>query len=103
MEASYGAQFKSGAKVAASAKREAFTQNATTSVRARGGDISLAAGLTLADPDAPGAASVDLFRDWIESVKFSPAPVDFSLKGIWELCGSKRGAVESGWGLCGDG
>lgn len=98
-EASYGALFKAGMKVATSTRRETFNKNASTSVSAIGGDLKLAAQLGLVDPNAPSADSVKLFADWVGSVVASPAPVDFSLKGIWELCGDKRQAVETAWAL----
>jgi hypothetical protein len=98
-EASYGALFKAGMKVATSSRRETFNKNAFTSVNAIGGDLKLAAQLGLVDPNAPSADSVKLFVDWVGSVAASPAPVDFSLKGIWELCGDKRQAVETAWAL----
>ena len=98
-EASYGALFKAGMKVATSSRRETFNKNAFTSVNAIGGDLKLAAQLGLADPNAPSADSVKLFVDWVGTVAASPAPVDFSLKGIWELCGDKRQAVETAWAL----
>lgn len=98
-EASYGALFKAGMKVATSSRRETFNKNAFTSVNAIGGDLKLAAQLGLVDPNAPSADSVKLFVDWVGTVAASPAPVDFSLKGIWELCGDKRQAVETAWAL----
>jgi hypothetical protein len=99
VEASYGALFKAGAKVAASEKRETFKQNASSWVRASGGDLSLVAQLGMADAESASPDSVKLFTDWVKSVTVSPAPVDFKLKGIWELCGSKRNAVQNAWAV----
>jgi hypothetical protein len=54
----------------------------------------LAAERVFSYPDQPNAESVSVYNQWLDTVDTNPAITDFKLKGIWELCGDKREAVE---------
>jgi hypothetical protein len=104
--AAFNAQYKGvftngsiDASVTGSQEWKTYRQNSRVSIRANGGTPEAVAALTGIDPFAPSQDTVNKFQTWVHSVSTDPAIVDFSLRGIWELCGDKREAVRSAWQL----
>ncbi|MGC5774839.1 MAC/perforin domain-containing protein [Paenibacillus pabuli] len=100
MKAQYEALFSSGsldAGVKNSSAWKQYASHSSTTVRAHGGNPSEVTDLTLINPLEPGENTVNLFRKWVESVSSEPAIIDFTLEGIWQICGKKRQAVQAAW------
>lgn len=98
--AQYEGLFSSGkvdANVQASSAWKSYSSNSRTTVKANGGDPVKASTLSLTDPLHFSTETVALFQEWGESVKENPAIVDFTVRGIWEVCGTKRQAVQEAW------
>jgi len=93
----YNALFSSGG-VSADVKNtlswQKYSANRSVNIIAKGGDPPLLAKVTSVLADQPGPESVAYYNEWLDSLDANPAITDFKLKGIWELCGSKSGAVE---------
>ncbi|WNG44166.1 hypothetical protein F0U60_08650 [Archangium minus] len=102
LKAQYSGLFVSGsldASVEFSEQWKSYSQSSQTVIRATGGDPTSIAALVGINPMSPSSETVSRYTDWVQSVSTNPALVDFSLKGIWELCGDKRGAVQMAWEL----
>lgn len=100
MTAQYEGLFSSGkvdASVQASTTWQSYSSNSRTTVKANGGDPVKASALSMTDPLHFSSETVGLFKEWGESVKDNPAIVDFTVRGIWEICGTKRQAVQEAW------
>jgi hypothetical protein len=100
MTAQYDGLFTSGsidASIKSSQEWKTFSASSTAAIRGKGGDPTKLAAVLATDPRNPSAASVEAFNAWIESLATNPAVIDFTLRGIWELCGSKREVVEEAW------
>src|SRR6185436_9666300 len=78
-------------------KWSSYQENRRTSAVVKGGDRTKAA--KIAKPSVDNfesfAATKKAFDEWVQSISSNPALIDFSLKGIWDVCGSKRSVVES--------
>jgi hypothetical protein len=72
-----------------------YSANRSVNIMAKGGDPALLAKLTSVDPDQPNSQGVSYYNQWLDSLDTDPAITNFKLRGIWELCGDKREAVES--------
>jgi len=105
VHAQYDGLFVSGsfnASVTSSRAWQAYAANMSCSIRAAGGDTGTLAALSAIDPLEASADTVALFNKWLNSVNNDPAIVDFSLDGIWNLCGDKRDAVRQAWECFGE-
>jgi hypothetical protein len=72
---------------------KSYSANRTVNIIAKGGDPMFLGQIANADPDQPSGKTVELYNDWLASIKTNPAVVDFKLTGIWELCGDKSATV----------
>lgn len=104
VKANYNALVYSGsldAEVAASETWHTYTSNSQTVIKGVGGDPTALAALVAINPLQPSTDTVSAFQAWVQSITTAPAIVDFTLKGIWELCGDKAGVVQTAWQLFG--
>lgn len=104
LKAEYRALFASGGvsgDIKVSANWQKYSASREVKIMASGGDPALLTQLINLDPSNPGLDSVQSFSEWASSVQLHPAIADFQLKGIWELCGTKRQVVEEAFGLYG--
>lgn len=104
LTAAYKGLFVSGsisAEVKSSQTWQSYSKNSSVHIRAMGGDVTLIAQLAQLDPTNPSKDTVNLFNRWSESIKSSPAIVDFKLSPIWSLCGAKETAVRQAWDMYG--
>jgi hypothetical protein len=85
------------ADVRASQQWKSYAASTQVSVQAVGADPTKGAKVAALDPWTPSSASVAVYSDWIDSVATDAAVVDFRLRGIWELCGPRRKAVQQAW------
>jgi len=99
-EAEYKALFVSGkasAEMSSQQSWQSYRQNKTAVIRIKGGGDAERALLNQVDPkslDSMSAGTVANYQDWLKSIAANPAVMDFRLTGIWEVCGTKRKAVE---------
>jgi hypothetical protein len=100
VEMEYDGLFVSGsasAEMRDKQKWSSYQENRRTSAVVKGGDRTKAA--KIAKPSVDNfetfAATKKAFDEWVQSTTATPALIDFSLKGIWEVCGAKRNVVES--------
>jgi hypothetical protein len=100
VEMEYDGLFVSGsasAEMKDKQKWSSYQENRRTSAVVKGGDRIKAA--KIAKPSVDNfetfAATKKAFDEWVQSTSASPALIDFSLKGVWEVCGAKRVVVES--------
>ncbi|MEO0472886.1 MAG: MAC/perforin domain-containing protein, partial [Bacteroidota bacterium] len=103
MEASYKGFFVSGS-ISASVKNseswKKFASNASVNLLYQGGDAAKAeefAYIVNAEFPNPTEKSVQAYNAWAETHDTDPAAIDFSVNGIWNLCGAKRQAVLDAW------
>jgi hypothetical protein len=95
-QAQYASIFKAGVKVDDSDKYKKFAQNSSTLIKASGGNQTLTTAF-VGQPPEPSNETKRCFTDWVASIPLDAAPILFKLKGIWELCGSKRDLVYQAW------
>lgn len=97
VKAEYRGLFASGgisSDIKNSTSWQKYSTNREVKIAATGGDPALLTTLAGLNPNDPSPASVAAFNEWAKSMELYPAVSDFQLKGIWELCGSKRTVVE---------
>ncbi|TDB84984.1 hypothetical protein E1264_22780 [Actinomadura sp. KC216] len=100
LNAQYKGLFSSGSissKIRGSSEWKAYSSNSSVGIRAIGADPAKGARVAALDPWNPSQASVEAYNAWVDSIATDPAIVDFKLRGIWELCGDRRRAVQEAW------
>ena len=87
------------ASVKVSQAWQSYTQASKTHIFVSGGDPTKIAALEAiqSDPLSPSPQTVSHYQDWAASLAANPAIVDFSLSGIWDLCGTKGAVVQQAW------
>ncbi|WP_018653146.1 MAC/perforin domain-containing protein [Actinomadura flavalba] len=100
LKAQYDGLFSSGSissSVKASTAWKSYSARSQVGIQAVGADPAKGAAVAALDPWRPSADSVAAYRAWIGSIATDPAVVDFRLRGVWELCGPRRKAVQEAW------
>jgi MAC/Perforin domain len=99
-EASYKGLFVTG-KASAEMKEDkewkAYNSSSHTRIRVLGGgekESDLLANVDVNSIDSFSPETKQKFDNWLASTATHPCPMDFKLKGIWEVCGSKAKLVE---------
>ncbi|GHO41923.1 MAC/perforin domain-containing protein [Ktedonospora formicarum] len=101
-QAQYESLFETGslnANTKGSVEWQNYSNNARnhTVIKANGGALTAIQQVQDIDPWNPSASALSLLQNWSSSVEAHPSVTDFSLKGIWQLCGSKSTAVHEAW------
>ncbi|AEI42788.1 hypothetical protein PM3016_3694 [Paenibacillus mucilaginosus 3016] len=100
VKAQYEALFSSGsldANIKISDAWKRYSTNSNSTLKATGGDPEKISRIVMIDTFEPSKETVEAFHEWVSSIASDPAIIDFSLEGIWQICGDKRQAVQSAW------
>ncbi|GCF11765.1 MAC/perforin domain-containing protein [Dictyobacter arantiisoli] len=101
-QAQYEALFETGS-LSANTKASVAWQNYSKSARnhtvikANGGSLTAIQDVQDVDPWNPSTSILAKLQNWSSSVEAHPSVTDFSLKGIWQFCGTKSTAVYEAW------
>lgn len=94
--AQYKGAFFSGSFSVSTKDEKAFQkyrESSRTRISAMGGDATLLGKISNV---APFENNVALYNQWVDSVKYNPAAINFKLRGIWMLCDvDKRKAMQA--------
>ena len=101
-QAQYEALFETGsldANTKASVAWQNYSKNASnhTVIKANGGTLTAIQQVQDIDPWNPSTSTLSMLQNWSSTVEAHPSVTDFSLKGIWQLCGTKSTAVYEAW------
>lgn len=90
---------KADAKIEKTEQWKSYKENSKYNIRALGGNAAKIKDLINVNAFDPSENTKASCTDWFETVNTDPAVIDFSLEGIWMLCGNKSEIVKDAWNL----